>query len=72
MTAGAPRPTRDHWRDRDGTPIRLFCRVKQIAEHPTDTALFSRLHRPGEVIGQSLDLIYVRFDGETQVISVRP
>jgi hypothetical protein len=71
MTTGAPRPTRDHWRDRDGTPHPPVLPGRADSRAPTCTAPSSRLHRRGEVIGGSLELIYVRFDGEIQVISVR-
>ena len=60
------------WCDLEGTRIALFCRVEQVADSPEDGALFSRLHQRGEVVGRSLDLIYIRFDGEGQVIGLRP
>ncbi len=72
MTAHAPLPAQGRWCDLEGTRIALFCKVEQVAENPEDGALFSRLHRRGEVVGRSLDLIYIRFDGEGRVIGVRP
>lgn len=73
MPTDAPRAARDRWCDAHGTPIRLFCWVEQIAEHPKHGALFSRLHRRGEVIGRGPDVLYVRFAGEGQMaISVAP
>ncbi|MGH3921632.1 MAG: hypothetical protein ACRDTT_01945 [Pseudonocardiaceae bacterium] len=34
--------------------------------------MFSRLHQRGEVVGWSLDLVYIYLDGEGQVIGVPP
>ncbi|HEX5346433.1 MAG TPA: hypothetical protein VFW64_04930 [Pseudonocardiaceae bacterium] len=72
MAADAPLPAHGRWCDLEGTRITLFCRVQQVAENPEDESLFSRLHQRGEVVGRGLDLIYIRFDGEGQVIGVRP
>ncbi|HEX5348370.1 MAG TPA: hypothetical protein VFW64_14895 [Pseudonocardiaceae bacterium] len=72
MHADAPQQAQDRWCDAEGTRITLFCKVEQVAENPEDGALFSRLHQRGEVVGRSLDLIYIRFDGEGQVIGMRP
>jgi hypothetical protein len=72
MAADAPLPAQGRWCDLEGTRIALFCRVEQVADSPEDGALFSRLHQRGEVVGRSLDLIYIRFDGEGQVIGLRP
>ena len=66
----APRAAQDRWRDADGTPISLFRWVEQVAEHPEHGELFSRLHKRGEVIGRGPDVLYVRFEGEGQVISL--
>lgn len=72
MPADPPRAPRDRWCDAQGAPITLFCWVEQVAEHPERGALFSRLHRRGEVIGRGPDVLYVRFAGEGRVISVAP
>ena len=48
----------------------LFCWVEQVAEHPERGALFSRLHQQGQVVGHGPDVLYVRFAGEGQLISV--
>jgi hypothetical protein len=72
MSDEAPRALQDRWCDIDGTHVALFSCVEQVAEHPEHAALFSRLHHRGEVIGQGPDVLYVRFQGEGQVISVSP
>ncbi|MDQ2788292.1 MAG: hypothetical protein M3Y73_00750, partial [Actinomycetota bacterium] len=72
MPADPPRPTPDRWRDAEGTHISLFSMIEQVAEHPEPGTLFSRLHQRGEVVGRGPDLVYVRFHGEGQVISVPP
>lgn len=59
------------WRDVQGRPIALFCQVEQVAEDPEPTVLPSRLHRQGQVVGRSLDSLYVCFSGN-QVISLPP
>ncbi len=66
-----PPPARSRWCDVDGSPIALFCQVKQVAEGADRTALFSRLHEQGQVIGRDLDSLYVRFPGNL-VLSVPP
>lgn len=73
MPAEAPRATQHRWCDVDGAHVALFgCWVEQVAEHPEHAALFSRLHHRGEVVGRGPDVLYVRFEGEGQVISVPP
>ncbi|MGH3784026.1 MAG: hypothetical protein ACRDRO_26275, partial [Pseudonocardiaceae bacterium] len=67
-----PRPTQDRWSDAEGTHISLFSMIEQVAEHPEPGTLFSRLHRQGEVVGRGPDTVYVRFHGESHVISVPP
>ena len=52
--------------------VSLFCWVEQVAEHPEHGALFSRLHQQGEVLGRGPDVLYVRFEGEGQLIGVPP
>ncbi|MGH3926919.1 MAG: hypothetical protein ACRDTT_29305 [Pseudonocardiaceae bacterium] len=51
---------------------RCSCWVEQVAEHPEHGALFSRLHQRGEVVGRGPDVLYIRFEGEGQLISVLP
>jgi hypothetical protein len=46
--------------------------VEQVAEHPEHGALFSRLNRRGEVLGRGPDVLYVRFEGEGQLIGMPP
>lgn len=73
MATETPRPAQDRWCDVEGTHIPLFgCWVEQVAEVPEDEGLFSRLHQRGEVVGRSLDLIYICLDGEGQVIGMPP
>ncbi|MGH3767072.1 MAG: hypothetical protein ACRDTX_18270 [Pseudonocardiaceae bacterium] len=70
MPAEGPRAAQDRWCDIAGTRVSLFCWVEQVAECPG--ALFSRLHKRGEVLGRGPDVLYVRFEGEGQLIGVSP
>ena len=72
MPADAPRPAQDRWSDIEGTPVSMFCGVEQVAEDPEPGTLFSRLHQHGQVVGGGPDLVYVRFQGERQMIGVPP
>ena len=72
MTAESSRPVQDRWCDIDGAHLSLFCWVEQVAESPEPGALPSRLHQRGEVVGRGPDVLYVRFQGEGQLISVPP
>lgn len=71
MSVAASRPAPDRWCDVDGTPIVLFSQVEQVAESAEDTALFSRLHQHGQVVGRSRESLLVCFANH-QVLSVRP
>jgi hypothetical protein len=53
-------------------PVLRCCWVEQVAEHPEHGPLFSRLHQRGQVVGRGPDVLYVRFQGEGQLISVPP
>ncbi|MGH3717407.1 MAG: hypothetical protein ACRDRI_00920 [Pseudonocardiaceae bacterium] len=59
-------------RDADGTLIPLQSRVVQVAVDKAYGALPSRLHQYGLVVGQGADLLYVRFDREYYLTSLRP
>ncbi len=72
MSAAVPRPAQLRWCDVEGAHISLFCWVEQIAENPESGALFSRLHQHGEVLGRGLDQLYIRFQGESQLIGMPP
>ena len=72
MPADAPQEAQDRWCDVEGSRIALFCWVEQVAEHPEPGALFSRLHQRGQVVGLGAEVLYVRFAGESQLISVAP
>jgi hypothetical protein len=72
MPADAPRAAEDRWCDAQGARIALFCWVQQVAEHSERGALFSRLHQHGQVVGRGPDVLYVRFAGEAQLISMPP
>jgi hypothetical protein len=67
------RPTYDRWRDVQGTHIPVGCRIEQVAIAKERGALTSRLGERGEVIrwGRGSRL-QVRFDGETEPVSIRP
>jgi len=59
--------------DAEGTEIRWRCRVEQVAVDKAGGAYPDRLHEPGDVIGRSAHLIYVRFDHGSQTpIPLRP
>lgn len=59
--------------DAEGTEIRFWRRVEQVAVDKASGAHPDRLHHQGEVIGRSADLIYVRFDRGSQTpIPLRP
>jgi hypothetical protein len=72
MTAEASRAVRDRWCDADGAPLSLFCWVQQVTEHPEREALSSRLHQYGQVLGRGPDVLYVRFHGQGQLVSLPP
>jgi hypothetical protein len=72
MPADAPQGAQDRWCDVEGSRIALFCWVEQVDEHPDQGTLFSRLHQPGQVLGRGPKVLYVRFAGERQLISVPP
>ena len=72
MHADAPQGAQDQWCDVEGSRIALFCWVEQVVDDPGQGALFSRLHQPGQVLGCGPDVLYVRFAGERQLISVPP
>jgi hypothetical protein len=69
MPAPTPRPAQDRWCDIDGTHISLFCRVEQVTERAEPGVLPSRLHQHGQVVGRSLDSLYVRF-ADNSVVSL--
>ena len=71
MPVRSLQPVRDRWCDIHGTPIVLFCWVEQIAECAERTALPSRLHQHGQVVGRGDESLLVCF-GDNQVISLRP
>lgn len=62
----------DPWRDVDGVHIADRCRVTQIAVAKLHGALPARLHKSGMIIGRGTNRVKVRFDGESNVVSVRP
>lgn len=70
--AGPPRPPYDPWRDTDGNPTPLRCRVEQIAVAKEHGALRSRLHQRGEVVDRRGTRLVMLFDGEAKAISIRP
>lgn len=67
MSAAAPRPAQDPWRDVDGAHLSLFCWVEQVTESPQPTALPSRCHQHG----RGLDTLYVRFE-DNVLVSLPP
>jgi hypothetical protein len=71
MSVITPRPVNDPWRDAQGTHIALF-RIEQIAVNKEHGVLPSRLHQQGRVINRGHNRLYVRFDDDNQLISLRP
>ncbi len=71
MPTPTPQPTDDRWCDSEGTHIALFCKVEQVAESLEPGALPSRLYQQGQVLGRSLDSLYVRFS-DNAVVSLPP
>ena len=72
MPADTSQAARDRWCDVEGSRIALFCWVEQVAAHPEQGALLSRLHQQDQVLGRGPDVLYVRFAGERQLFSVPP
>jgi hypothetical protein len=74
---GRARPTYDPWRDGEGAPITVECRVQQIGIAREDGALKPRLHKQGEVTnlggqeGRGFRL-RVLLDEKTEPTTIRP
>ncbi|MGH3973910.1 MAG: hypothetical protein ACRDS9_11395, partial [Pseudonocardiaceae bacterium] len=64
--------TYDRWRDVEGTHVRVGARVEQTETDPRMGALRSRLYRRGQVTSRGATRLVVRFDGEDQMVSIRP
>ena len=59
--------------DAEGTEIRFWSRVEQVAVDKAGGAAPDRLGQQGEVIGRSAHMVYVRFDHGSQTpIPLRP
>jgi hypothetical protein len=61
----------------EGTPITVGAGVVQVAVAPEHGARPARLHRHAEVIrcgqrGRGNLRLYVRFEGESELVSIRP
>ena len=65
-------PTYDPWRDAQGHPIPSQCWIEQVAVGKNHGALPSRLHMRGRVVGRGLTRLTVRFDGENELVGIRP
>ncbi len=70
MPARSPHPANDRWCDVEGSHVSLFCWVEQVTESPERAALPSRLHQQGQVLGRGHHHGYVRFKGDSQLVSV--
>jgi hypothetical protein len=67
------RPAYDPWRDAAGLPIPSGARVEQVLVDRAHGALASRLGKQAQVIRYSRgSRLVVRFDGETEPVSIRP
>jgi hypothetical protein len=66
------RPGYDPWRDAEGTPIPNGCHVEQVGVSKERGALPSRLHQRGQVVGRGTNRLYVRFESDDQLITLRP
>jgi hypothetical protein len=62
----------DPWRDSDGHPIPPQCQIEQVAVGKNYGALPSRLHRNGQVVSRGVTRLIVQFDGDDEVIGIRP
>jgi hypothetical protein len=71
MPARSPQLARDRWSDAGGTHIALFSWVEQVTNSPEPGVLPSRLHQRGQVVGRSLDSLYVRFT-DNALVSLAP
>jgi hypothetical protein len=58
-----PTPLSAHprWCDVEGSHIALFCWVEQVMEATNPGMLPTRLHQRGQVVGRSIDSLYVCF-----------
>jgi hypothetical protein len=66
-------PAYDPWRDGAGVSIPLGARVEQVLADRAHGALASRLGKQAQVLRRSRSSrLVVRFDGETQPVSIRP
>jgi hypothetical protein len=74
---GRSRADYDPWRDVEGTPITVGCRVQQIGTAKEHGALRPRLHQHGVVIslggkGGRGSRLRVLFDADTDPTTIRP
>lgn len=73
MFTGTFQATQDRWSDaQEGTPLALSRWLEQVTEEPEHGGLFSRLPQRGQVPGWGPEVLYVRFAGEGQLISMSP
>jgi hypothetical protein len=68
MPAPSPRFACPPWRDVEGTPIPLGCRIEQIAVSQQHGAMPSRLHQHGQVIARDTHWLHVRFDDDQHLV----
>lgn len=59
------------WCDVDGTHIALFHWVEQVIVDPEPGVFPSRLHQRGQVLGRSIDSLYVCFS-DNVLVSLPP
>jgi hypothetical protein len=72
MPTPPPRPACPQWRDVEGTPIPLGCRIEQITVSQQHGAMPSRLHQHGQVIARDTPWLHVRFDTDHRLVLLQP
>jgi len=66
------RPASPRWRDVEGTPLPLLCRIEQIAVRPQQGAMPSRLRQHGQVLGWDTHRLHVCFKDERWLVLLQP
>lgn len=70
--AGSPGAHAPRTRTPTSIRFRRSARIKQVAVGKNHGALPSRLHMRSQVVGRSLTRLIVQFDGENELVGIRP